>query len=105
MSAGDVTEHSTTAPSVCKGAVSLISRKPLSSLPSVLEGLIKPKKHYLIRNSEFICNLVCITNELKGATSKHLKSLQSQKNGDPKKPETRKYYGRNMRKRSRKNSL
>ena len=51
MSAGDVTGHSTTAPSVCKGAVSLISRKPLSSLPSVLEGLIKPKKHYLISNS------------------------------------------------------
>ena len=33
MSAGDVTGQSTTAPSVYKGAVSLISRKTLSSLP------------------------------------------------------------------------
>ena len=51
MAAGDVTGHSTTAPSVCKGAVSLISQKSLSSLPSVLEGLIKPKKPYLISKS------------------------------------------------------
>ena len=51
MSAGDVTGQSTTAPSVYKGAVSLISRKTLSRLPSVFEGLIEPKKHYLISNS------------------------------------------------------
>ena len=67
MAAGDVTGHSTTAPSVCKGAVSLVSRKSLSSLPSFLEGLIKPKK--ALSHLKFICNLV--TNGLKRGTSKH----------------------------------
>ena len=58
-----------------------------------------------LSHQEFICNLVCITNELKGATSKHLKSLQSQKNDDPKKTRNPKILRKKYAKKKQNNSL
>ena len=102
MAAGDVTGHSTTAPSVCKGAVSLVSRKSVQSALCLGRA---DQAQKALSHQEFICNLVCITNELKGATSKHLKSLQSQKNDDPKKTRNPKILRKKYAKKKQKNSL